>query len=149
MSELPKGRALNWRITEDEKVILICSVDGKEYQIDIPIDIVKQLIVDMPPCEETKIRELIDGIHKIRKERVLELGEIDKSIEEVNKDNNDAISALKSAPTKLDVARWIAIVKANGNKKQLLTERRHLVRLSYQEEGELSLKLRQLMQGSA
>jgi hypothetical protein len=141
-----RGRAIKWTI-ENGKAILTATLDGKDIQIEIADDIVKQLIVDSPPTEEKKIRGLIDKIHEVRKNRILEMEEIDKADVSISKENDDAITALKTATGKNDVAKWTAIIKALGNKKQLLTERRHLIRLSYQQEGELSLQLRQLQSG--
>lgn len=146
MSETPNGRAVKWTI-ENEKVFLTATFNGQDIRIEVADDIVKQLIVDSPPTEEKKIRELIDKIHEIRKGRVLELEAIDKADEALSKENDDAIKALQGCTGRNDVQKWTAIVKALGNKKQLLSEKRYLVKLSYQLEGELSLQLRQMQSG--
>jgi len=143
----PNGRTLSFKV-ENDKVVLFCSVDEKECYVDIPSDVLKQIIENAPPSQEKKIRELLELIYEIQKKRLTRVDDLEGKLLDRVKDYEEAINGLKKSNNdKLEILKWQAVIQAIGGLKTLMTERRHLSRLSYQEEGELSLRLRQLQSG--
>jgi len=146
---------VGWRL-EGEKIILSIIDDGnKSFDVELPISVYNEIIVEGPPSEDKRLRGLIDKIHEIRKKRILT---IDKIIEEDEKlrtligeareEIDNCIKALKAAQTKLEVKQWSAVLSCATKKldsvtkeRGILQEYRYLIKLTYQEEGQLSLRL--------
>lgn len=143
-----------WRL-EDEKII-ISIIDGdKHFDVELPVEIYNQMIVEGPPSEDKRIRGLIDRIHVIRKKRILTIDKIleedeklRKMIDGIRKDIDECIKELKDAHDKFEVKQWSAVLSCATKKldsvtkeRSILQEYRYLIKLTYQEEGQLSLKL--------
>lgn len=120
---------------EEGKPINITPEGGENIQIRFSQDALQKLIVEEMPTEEKRIQELLDRIHKIRTERVLNVVKIDERIEKLTK---DADAEFKACSTKLEVMR---LAGAYRFQISLLTQKRHLARFSIQEESDLSLQL--------
>lgn len=112
---------------------------GGEIEVRLSQDALQKLIrEEVPPTEETRIQGLLDKIHKIRTERVLNVEKIDKRIEELH-DNVD--KDFQACINKIEVMKVYNSYKIQIS---LLTQKRHLARFSIQEESDLSLQLAKL-----
>jgi len=136
---------VNYRVN-DEKIILtsVDSETGDSTDIELPLDVFKQLVVDGPPTEEKAIRAVLNEIRRIIKQRVLTIEEIDKKLEKIVKKHDDAQKALKGASDKIEVLKWGAYIRSLQAEKAILDTRRHIVKLMYQEEGRLRAELLKL-----
>ena len=140
--------AVNWRIENEEVILTVVTKEAKTLDVKITSEILKEIIVAAPPSDAKKIRELISEIHRIRKTQLLMIEDILKSNQDLMKEMDDAVTALKTAGlTKTDIRRWEAIIRAVGKKKAFSQERRHLTKLLMQREGELRAKLMRLETG--
>ena len=145
---------VGWRLDND-KIILSISDEKMDFDVELPIEMYKELIQEGPPSEETQIRELIDKIYAIKKNRVLAIDKIlagdealRNAVKKVIKGIGAARTELKAANDKHDINKWKAVLtsfdtelRAMEKEKKILQEYRHLVKLTYQEEGNLRVKL--------
>lgn len=95
------------------------------------------------PTEEQRIQEVLDLIHKIRKDRSLNIEEIDKEIESLK---DQAKKDFDSC------AKIIDVKKVEGRFKtqiSLLAQKRFITKFGAQEESELGLKLAKLRAAAA
>jgi hypothetical protein len=134
-------KVIGWKQDDTGKVFLKTLDDVEEGFIEIPNDIYKELLRDGPPNEEKMIRDLINEIHGVRKERILTVEEVDKELADIGKEEKEACEALKKAMDKLDVEKWSAILRSLAGRRSNQGQRRHLVKLLHQEEGALSKEL--------
>lgn len=145
---------ISWRI-EDEKIIFAVAGEEEEFDLELPEDIYKEMLLEGPPSEEKKIREILDHIYAIKKNRIATIDKIleadeklrDK-LEDVRKEISEARDELKGANEKYEVDKWKAVVgsctaelQSISKEKAIIQEYRYLVKLSYQEEGKLRAKL--------
>jgi len=140
-------KVVNFRV-EDEKIILtVIDEEGESKDCDFPLDVFKELLVVAPPTEEKQIRELIQEILDVKKKRILFidklLGEYQKLIDKLQ----DGEDGVKTAQSKVDVAKWKVYLDGVSKEKAMLQEIRHLIKLTYQEEGELRARLMRLQTG--
>jgi hypothetical protein len=148
-----KSRIINWKV-DSEKIILVVQIEVEnqpaiEVEAELPMEIAKEIVTEMPPSEATRIHELIEQIHVIIKERNLTYERIEKDITDLMKENEDAVKAMKACNDKLEVMKCTGVIKALGIRKQLFTERRHTIRLLLHEEANLRLKFREIQLGKS
>lgn len=148
------AKAISWRL-EDEKIILSVIVDEaglgqdvQEIDVEIPMDIFKEMLVEGPPTEEKQIRELIDKIIDIKTKRVLTIEQIDKDLGEIINKEQSVYGDLQNAQTRTEIQQYGAMIRSLTGQKAALDTRRHLVRLLYQEEGSLRGKLARKLRGA-
>lgn len=139
-------KASNWKLDEGKIIALVERETGTD-EVEIPMNLLKEIILEMPPSEEKQIREVIDLIHEVRKKRALLIDKIDERIEDVISREKDAQKQAFAAPDKLEVKKIDAVIKSLKGEKTALDSRRHLCRLLYQEEGELRARLARLLAG--
>lgn len=125
-------------IDEEGKPINTTPEGGEEMTIRLSQDALQKLIREEMPTEEKRIQELLDKIHKIRTERVLNVVKIDERIEKLHDDANADFDKCK---TKLEIMKVSASYRFQIS---LLTQKRHVARFSIQEESGLSLQLAKL-----
>jgi len=138
---------INWKIENGEVILLVLSDDNREIEIKLPSSILKELLVEAPPTEEQRIRELLDKIHEIKKKRILDIARAEKLISENMSKEDDAQNALKTATTKKEILMWSTVLRSLAGERTCIGHLRHLIRLSYQEEGRLKAQLLKLMAG--
>lgn len=109
-----------------------------EITVRLSQDALQKLIREELPTEENRIQELLDKIHKIRTERLLNIENIDKRIEELN---TSAGTAFDNCVDKVDVLRMMAKFRTQIS---LITQKRHISKFGVQEESELGLQLAKL-----
>lgn len=144
--DMPRRDVIEFRYNTEYDRLECALADGSELFISIKT--LKEMIEKIPVLkEEQRIQDLIDEIHKLRVKRVLTIEGIDKQIEVLGKKQVDAQTNLKNSSTKLDMMIHANIVKSISAEKQLLNERRHLVRLLHIEEGDLRSKLAKILSG--
>lgn len=97
--------------------------------------------------ESDKIKELIDMIHNVRKHRIKEFEELDKLAEQLAKKQDDIQKDLDSCTSKVGVQLQSAKIKSVASQKAILQERRHLLKLTHIEEGDLRAQLAKLQRG--
>jgi hypothetical protein len=145
---------ISWRL-EDEKIVFGVAGEKEEYDLELPEDIYKEILIEGPPSEEKKIREILDHIYKIKKNRIATIDKIleadeklREKLENVRTEIGEARDELKGATDKLEVNKWKAVVgsctaemQSISKEKSIIQEYRYLVKLSYQEEGKLRAKL--------
>jgi len=139
------GKIIGWKIEEDKVMLRTTGMfvnEGENLEfVELPKDIYLEILKDGPPTEDKMIRDLILEIHKVRKERLLTVESIDKKLDEIGKEEQKALEALKSANEKLEVDKWSAILRSLAGQRANQSQRRHLVKLLHQEEGALQRKL--------
>lgn len=123
---------------EEGKPINITPEGGENWTISLSQDALQKLIREEMPTEEKIIQELLDKIHGIRTERVLNVLKIDERIEDLQKKANIDFAACKN---KFEVMKTAGAYRFQIS---LLTQKRHVARFSIQEESELSLRLAKL-----
>ncbi len=132
------AQLISWKLSDDDKILLSLVDDaGKDVQVEMPDDMYKEILLEGPPTEAKIIRELIDKINKIKEKRVLTIEKIDEDIQGLRKGHEDARDALKKATEKVEVLAWSGVLRSLAGEKAILQERRHIVKLLYQEEGKL------------
>ena len=139
-------KATNWKL-DGGKIVVVNQQGDKMIEMEIPIEFVKEIILEMPPSQERQIRDLIDMIHAVRKKRILTVEDIDKKMENLITREQTAQAQAMAAVDKLDVKKVDAVTKSLKGEKTALDSRRHLCRLLYQEEGELRARLGRLLAG--
>ena len=146
------AKIINWKVSDQEKIILLVQLETEgqppvDIEAELPLEIAKEIVTEMPPSEATRIHELIDLIHAKITERILTVEAIAKELESLKTDNDDAVKGLKSATTLLEAKKWIGVIGALSTRKQLMTEKRHTIRLLINEEANLRVKLREIQLG--
>jgi len=135
------AKAISWRL-EDEKIILAIILDeGKEIDVEIPLDIYKEILIEGPPSEEKQLRAILDKVNEIQKKRVLNIGKIDEDLGEIIKKMGEAYDNLSGTSDRIEILKYSAMIRTLAGQKAALDTRRHLVRLLYQEEGKLRAQL--------
>lgn len=139
-------RIVEWKYNVAMARLEFALSDGSDLYIS---DIVLEEIFHSVPAisEAEKIRALLDKIHQLRKNRILEIKAIDKQVEELRKQHEQVRKDLANAPDKLTVWKHNAQIKSLVAEKQMLDTRRHLCKLTYQEQGELEAILAKLERG--
>jgi hypothetical protein len=125
-------------INEQGKPIDMTPECAMDIQIRFSQDALQKLIREEMPTEEKIVQELLDKIHGIRTERVLNVLKIDERIETLQKEANKDFAACKN---KFEVMKTAGAYRFQIS---LLTQKRHVARFSIQEESELSLRLAKL-----
>jgi len=149
MKMAQKLEIVNWRL-EDEKIILsVVDEEGNSFDVELPEQIYKEILIDGPPSEEKKMRELIDKIHGVRVNQALAFEELINQIKSLDSELQTAIAGLQQASTKTEILKYSAIVRAIGKRKALRQELRLLLRQLLQREGEYRAELARLEQGKA
>jgi len=145
---------ISWRL-QDEKVILSVAGEEGEFDIELPEDIYREILVEGPPSEEKRVKEILDRIYEIKRNRIatidkiLEIDEdLRKRIADMRKEMGDARDELKDAGDKHEIDKWKAVLASYNTESQIIAkekgitqEYRHLIKLSYAEEAKLRLKL--------
>lgn len=146
---------VGWRLEEEKIIISVVGEDDKRFDLDLPLSIYNEMIIEGPPSEDKRLRELIDRIHTIRKKRILTVDKILEEDEKLRKlivavrgDIDECSKELKGAKDKFEVNQWTAVLSCCTKKldaitkeRGILQEYRHLIKLTYQEEGKISLAL--------
>lgn len=140
-------KVVKWRVNEDDEKIILTLLDDdlKTIEGELPKDIFEELVAEGPPTEGKRIRDLIDKIHEIREKRVMTISKLDKDLDNLNGEEKKAREGLEKAEDKLEVQKYSAILRSIAGERANLSQRRHLIRLLYQEEGALSKKLVDMM----
>lgn len=141
-------KVVDWKLNEGKIILTIALDNGEKELAELPTDIYKEIVAEGPPSEETQIRELMGEIHRIQKERILKVDEIDKQIEQKGKDLDATKSGLEGAHDTLDVKKYIGISGTITAQITAIRERRHLAKFLLQEEGQLQVRLARLHRGS-
>jgi hypothetical protein len=146
------AKIINWKVGDQEKILLLIQLETEgqppvDIEAELPLEIAKEIVSEMPPSEATRIHELIDLIHAKIKERILTVEAIASEIESLKTENEDAVKGLKDAKTSLEAKKWIGVIGALATRKQLMTEKRHTIRLLINEEANLRIKLREIQLG--
>lgn len=131
-----------WRL-EGEKILLsITDENGSpDVDVELPIDMYKELIVEGPPAEEQRVREIIEKVHGIINKRMLMYDKVIELELENRKKINKALNGLEHATTKIEVSKWKAYLDGVGKDKGILQEFRHLIKALYQEEAKARASL--------
>ena len=145
------AKITGWHLKEDDKIFISFIHGGETFNAELPPEMYGEIITGGPPSADKVIRSLIDEITAIKKKRLLYIDNIAadedklkkrtnvimKEIGEARKDMKDANDKFELSKAKNVIdsckAEFIGLEKI----KSLLNERRHLVRLTYQEEGKL------------
>jgi hypothetical protein len=146
------ARIINWKVGDNEKIILMVQIEMEgqppvDIEAELPLEVAKEIVTEMPPSEATRIHELIDLIHAKITERILTVEAIAKELEDLKTENEGAVTALKGATKSLEIKKWVGIIGALTTRKQLVTERRHTIRLLINEEANLRVQLREIQLG--
>jgi len=143
------GKIVGWRLTEDDKIILSIADEGgrPDMDVELPLDIYKEIVVEGPPSEEQNVREIINKIHEVRKKRLLNYDKLIEQIEENKSKIDEGLEALKEADSKLKVSKWKAYLDGVGKLKASNQELRHLIKALYQEESKLRVTLLRKLKG--
>jgi hypothetical protein len=138
-------------------IILIANVtdtDGKplidtsgtgmaDIEIRFSQEGLQKLIREELPTEEQRMQEILDKIHQIRVNRVLNIEKMDDAIEEIKK---NAEKDFTNCNDKIEIMRMSAIYRV---KLLASAQKRLLSKFSMQEESELSLQLTKLRQAKS
>ena len=142
------GQIVGWRLAEDDKIILsIVSEDGPEMDVELPLEIYKEIVVEGPPSEEKVVREIIDKIHTVIKKRVLTYDEVIGELKKNRDKINEGLSGLKASTTKLEISKWKAFLDGVGKDKGALQEYRHLIKALSMMETKLRVELLRKLKG--
>jgi hypothetical protein len=148
--EVTKPQYVKARFNHDTRQTEIVYVEaGVEKVLNLTEEMTNEMIDTIPLFDEQKeikkiMKTIYDGMH----ERMLSALEIDKAIDRIQKDHEDARNRLAGAKTKIDVAKWSAIVHSLASEKATLDTRRHLIKLMELEESRLWAKLLEIQHGS-
>jgi hypothetical protein len=138
---------IEWKL-ENDKIILTIALENDEKQlIELPNDIYKEIVAEGPPSEEAQVRELMGEIHRIQKDRIRKVEEIDKQVEDKSKALDTARSGLESSTEMIEVKKYASIISAISTQITAIRERRHLAKFLLQEEGQLQVRLARLHRG--
>jgi len=96
---------------------------------------------------EQRIKEIIEKIHQVRIRRVQEFEHFDKLLEELDKKHEDVCDELAKVTSKEAVLKYGTIVKSLAARKAIIQERRHVLKLTHIEEGDLRSQLAKLQRG--
>ena len=149
------AKITGWKLKEEDKIFISVFHNGEIIEVELEPEMYGELITGGPPSEDKVIRGFIDDINKIRKKRLLYIDNIAADEEDLKKRNgvimNEIVEArkeLKDAHDKFETEKWKSVIgscKAEFQGlekiKSLLNERRHLVKLTHQEEGLLRANL--------
>lgn len=143
-------KIVGWRLEDDKILLSLVSDDGSpDVDIELPDTMYKEIIVEGPPAEEQKIREIIDKIHKTVEKRVLMYDKVIEHELENRKRIDKALDKLANADTKLDVSKWKAYLDGISKDKAILQEFRHLIKALNQEESKLRVSLLRKLKSQA
>jgi hypothetical protein len=98
----------------------------------------------MPQTELERTQRLYEQIFKIRMSRNLTIQSIDEAIENLRLERAEVRKKIKDADNPKDAAKWSKVLASFASDKTLIDSRRHLVRMSYMEEGKLKTELLEL-----
>lgn len=132
-------------VEEDKDRIKIILENG--FCLFVPFITIKSLMPKedlMPDTEEERTTFLLKQIYKIRKDRNLTIESIDKALEQLRLDKAEARDKIITSPNPKEAAKWKMILGSFASDKTLIDSRRHLVRMSYMEEGKLKTELLEL-----
>ncbi len=144
-----------WRM-EGEKIILSFMTENSiQFDMELPQEFYEQILLEGPPTEEKLAREILNMIGNIKKNRVSTIDKVLQAEEDLRKEMQDtrkelklAIDELKNAGDKHEVHKGSAVVAglkavldSCTKEKSVLQEYRHLIKLTYQEEGKLRVRL--------
>jgi len=149
--ELTKIEVLNWHYdAENDRIELLVDVDGRQLTTYLTVPFLKEMVEIVPSMdEENQIKTLLELIYKIREKRILNVEALDKSLEDLRRQHADARKELKSLKinkgSKNSILRWNGIVKSLAAEKVVIAEKRYLIKLLLQEEGDLRAKLARII----
>jgi hypothetical protein len=128
---------------ENEKIILTSLNNETDEKIDLelPKDIYARIITDGPPSSEKVSRSIRDEINRIRLQRVMTIEKLDKDLEALDDEEEGIREQLLEATEKNKITALSAVLSSIAGQRANLGQRRHLVRLLYQEQGKLELEL--------
>lgn len=142
------NQIVGWRLAEDDKIILsIVSENGPDMDVELPLEMYKEIVVAGPPSEEKVIRGIIDEIHALIKKRVLTYDKVIGELEENRKKIDEGLNGLRGAKKKLDVSKWKAFLDGVGKDKGALQEYRHLIKALSIMESKLRVELLRKLKG--
>lgn len=142
------NQIVGWRLEEDDKIILsIVSENGPDMDVELPLEMYKEIVVAGPPSEEKVIRGIIDEIHALIKKRVLTYDKVIGELEENRKKIDEGLNGLRGAKKKLDVSKWKAFLDGVGKDKGALQEYRHLIKALSIMESKLRVELLRKLKG--
>lgn len=142
------GQIVGWRLTEDDKIILSVVIEGgPDMDVELPLVMYKEIVVEGPPSEERVVRGIIDKIHAVIEKRVLLYDEIIGELKKNRTRIGEGLEELKKANTKLDVAKWKAFLDGVGKDKGALQEYRHLIKALSMMETKLRVELLRKLKG--
>lgn len=143
------AQIVGWRLVGDDKIILsIADEAGRpDIEVELPLDIYKEIVVEGPPSEEKRVRENIDEIHKIIQKRLLNYDKLLEATAGNTTKINEGLDNLKKADSKLEVSKWKAYLDGVGKLKANNQELRHLIKALYQEESKLRASLLRKLKG--
>ena len=97
-----------------------------------------------PQDEKERYQWLLDKIFEIRKKELVQLDALLDRMQELDKFIVEAREKLEKATSKLEITKYIAIIKSYKDQKQICSERRYLIKYLHQDEARLEKELMKL-----
>lgn len=138
---------VGWRMEGDKIILSLVDDDGKDYSMELPLDVYKELLLSGPPTEEQHARKLIDEIRRIQKKQLLLVEEMDKLAQSYSDESETIRKEAMAATEKIEVQRLGVAIRAVAGKRADLAQRRHLCKLLDNTLGDLQVKLLKKLRG--
>jgi hypothetical protein len=106
--------------------------------VEVPETKFAEIIDLIPALEDSKkLKDLLDTLFRVRKERLLTIEELSKECEAMTKKHEDLQGRLKSCSDKVTLFALTAESKDLGTEKVIIDTKRHLIGLLIREEGKI------------
>lgn len=141
------SKALKWHITDDEKVVLLIVVNDKDYEVEIPADMLQAMILELPPSEEKRIRSLLTLIYEKRKERILGFNDLIAKSVELEKDAKDIATKILGTSIKIEIFKFKTVLETLSRRTRAIQQERYLIKALDIEEARLRADLARILHG--
>jgi hypothetical protein len=131
---------VSWKLNPSTECIelTVKLPDNTEAIVEVPETKFAEMIEMIPALEDAKkLKDLLDTLYKVRKDRLLAVDELGKECEEMTKKHEDLQKRLQGCKDKTTLFALTAESKDLGTEKVIIDTKRHLIGLLIREEGKI------------
>jgi hypothetical protein len=131
---------VSWKLNPSTECIelTVKLPDNTEAIVEVPETKFAEMIEMIPALEdEKKLKDLLDTLYRVRKERLLTVEGLGKECEVMTGKHEDLQTRLKNCHDKTTLFALTAESKDLGTEKVIIDTKRHLIGLLIREEGKI------------
>ena len=126
-----------------EETITVTTPNGAA-SVTFPVSAIREIVMELTPNEEQKVRQLATIIHEIEKEQLSKIGNFMAKMIELDEKMDGAIDELRQATSTQGIKKWDAVLAAYVKRKNVLAEVRRAVGLLERKKKPLRVRIAKL-----